>query len=93
MQVVEILARWLILWPADLIAGLAVLPIGIAPFVATIAAWAWVVSVRDNTSEWRPANAMTFFLALAASLYVFAVTATAVYRIPYVITHIHSEDD
>lgn len=89
----DTLGRWLILWPADLIAGLAVIPIGIAPFIATAAAWKWVVSRRDKTVSWRPADAATFLLALVAALYVFAVTVTAVYRLPYVITHLHVDED
>jgi hypothetical protein len=74
---------WFVLWPADLVAEIVLIPIGLAPVVATVGTWFCTVSVLDNTNDGRPNQVSTFIIAGLLSLYVFAVTGTAVVRIPH----------
>jgi hypothetical protein len=68
---------------ADLIAYLALIPVGFAPLAATIGAWIYTVERLGNGVN-RPAKrALVYAIAAAVSAYVLVVTATAVTRIPH----------
>lgn len=84
MKVLELFYNWLVVPPADLIAYLYLVPIGLAPLVLTAAAWFFSVNAIDGTHNGRPERLVTYFIAGLIAAYVFAVTGTAIIRLPHV---------
>ena len=79
---------WLVVAPADLIAGFAVLAIGSSPLILMIMTW-WFFVVKDD----RPKRISTYFIAVILSAYVFAVTGTAFIRLPHAYYQIVRDND
>lgn len=89
----KLLYEWLVLAPADLVAYAVLLPMGIAPFFATAAAWYYSAWLLDGERNFRPTKASTFLIAGLISVYVFFVTGTALVRLPHVAWQIMKDDD
>jgi hypothetical protein len=48
VRLLETLLDWLVVAPANVIAVLITIPLGFAPFIATIVTWAWVIVVYED---------------------------------------------
>jgi hypothetical protein len=88
---VQLLFDWLVLRPAEALAGFAIVPISLMPIVAAIFGWRWVVRVADGKTNARACRATTLIIAATISSYVLVVTGFAVYY--FLFNQIFSSDD
>jgi hypothetical protein len=82
---------WCVLAPAFLIDVLVVIALGFAPLVATYLTWGWLV----DGIKWRTRTSLYVrkFLGWAVTVYVFAVTATAMVELPRVMARMLAATD
>ena len=74
----------LLVWPANVIAHLVAIPLGLAPLLAGIATWVWMFS-KFSSRAGKLKRAAVFVLGGAAGAYVFLLTGTAVVYLARVI--------
>ncbi len=77
----KLFVDWLIIPPADFVAYLVCIPPGFGPLIATYFTWYYAVEILDGRNDGRAVRATTFTIAGILSLYVLAVTGTAVVRL------------
>ena len=76
MTLLKLYYDWCVLPPAHLIDALVLIPIGFAPLIAVTITWLWLVEgINDGRS--RFSRFVTYIVAGTITLYVFAVTGTA----------------
>ena len=86
MIVVTTFFHWLVVPVGKLVAGLAVLWLGILPLFAGGAVWFFTVNFLDETRDGSPRRIRTGLIAGLLAFYVLLVTGDAIYiELPHAI--------
>ncbi len=96
MTLLRTLFEWVVLIPGALLAYVLACAIGLIPLLAAPLSYDWVVGFFEpRPSEWsvskfprKPTSRSTWIIAVVVGLYIFLITAAAVYYLPHVLASI-----